>query len=75
MFSGFDEGPLDFLPTYRVVIDGDIYDEKRCPAWTDRVLWKVRVRLCSRVFACVYVCLRVFTRTHFCTSLHGFIRF
>lgn len=27
---------------YRVAVGGDTYDEKRCPSWTDRVLWRVK---------------------------------
>ena len=41
-FGGFEEGALQFRPTYRVVVGSDAYDPKRCPAWTDRVLWKHR---------------------------------
>jgi hypothetical protein len=42
-FGGFDEAPLRFRPTYRVIVGEDRYDPKRCPAWTDRVLWRERV--------------------------------
>ena len=42
-FSGFDEGPLHFYPTYKFDPGTDTYDtskKKRSPSWTDRVLWR-----------------------------------
>lgn len=42
-FEGFAEGPLNFLPTYKLQRGGDLYDpgpKRRIPAWTDRVLYK-----------------------------------
>ncbi|XP_057237528.1 inositol polyphosphate 5-phosphatase K isoform X1 [Malurus melanocephalus] len=50
----FKEGPLQFKPTYKFDLDSDVYDtrekkslfwfneKKRKPAWTDRILWKVK---------------------------------
>jgi hypothetical protein len=43
VFSNFNEGPLHFKPTYKYDPGTDIYDtskKKRCPSWTDRILWK-----------------------------------
>ncbi|KAH8830391.1 SacI homology domain-containing protein [Flagelloscypha sp. PMI_526] len=42
-FSGYDEGPLLFRPTYRYDVGTDTYDtseKMRVPAWTDRILYK-----------------------------------
>ncbi|KAL3992343.1 hypothetical protein ACER0C_011968 [Sarotherodon galilaeus] len=41
----FEEGPLDFQPTYKFDRNSDTYDtsaKKRKPAWTDRILWRLR---------------------------------
>ncbi|VUZ46885.1 unnamed protein product [Hymenolepis diminuta] len=43
VFDGFSEGPLRFAPTYRYDLFCDSYDtseKQRCPAWTDRILWR-----------------------------------
>ena len=47
MFQGFEEGELNFLPTYKFIPGTDEYDNRpdkklRPPAWCDRVLWRVR---------------------------------
>eukprot|EP01103_Thecamoeba_quadrilineata_P007170 TRINITY_DN1696_c0_g1_i1.p1 TRINITY_DN1696_c0_g1~~TRINITY_DN1696_c0_g1_i1.p1 ORF type:complete len:669 (+),score=118.43 TRINITY_DN1696_c0_g1_i1:1842-3848(+) len=41
-FIGFQEGKINFSPTYRFIRGSKIYnDEKqRIPSWCDRVLWK-----------------------------------
>ncbi|KAK7054247.1 inositol polyphosphate phosphatase [Favolaschia claudopus] len=42
-FSGYDEGPLLFRPTYRYDLGTDNYDtseKMRIPAWTDRILYR-----------------------------------
>ncbi|KAM6459117.1 inositol polyphosphate 5-phosphatase K isoform 2-T2 [Liasis olivaceus] len=41
----FLEGPLEFKPTYKFDLHSDEYDtseKKRKPAWTDRILWRVK---------------------------------
>ncbi|XP_025961379.2 inositol polyphosphate 5-phosphatase K isoform X2 [Dromaius novaehollandiae] len=46
----FIEGPLQFKPTYKFDLYSDVYDtseKKRKPAWTDRILWRVK-SLCQR---------------------------
>ncbi|KAM4796806.1 inositol polyphosphate 5-phosphatase K isoform 2-T2 [Rhinophrynus dorsalis] len=43
--QGFLEGPLKFKPTYKFDMNSDVYDtsnKKRKPAWTDRILWKMK---------------------------------
>ncbi|KAI5622596.1 inositol polyphosphate 5-phosphatase K isoform X2 [Silurus asotus] len=41
----FMEGPLNFPPTYKFDVGTHTYDtsaKKRKPAWTDRILWRLR---------------------------------
>ncbi|XP_077468189.1 inositol polyphosphate 5-phosphatase Ka [Stigmatopora argus] len=54
LLQEFEEGPLDFQPTYKFDVNTDTYDsrryrtwfafttKKRKPAWTDRILWRLR---------------------------------
>ncbi|KZV34542.1 type I inositol 1,4,5-trisphosphate 5-phosphatase 2-like [Dorcoceras hygrometricum] len=47
VFDGWNEGAIDFAPTYKYEIDSDRYvgecskegEKKRSPAWCDRILW------------------------------------
>ena len=41
--QGFDEGPLNFRPTFKFDSDCDVYDtspKQRIPSWTDRILYR-----------------------------------
>uniref|UniRef100_A0A7S4NMY5 Inositol polyphosphate-related phosphatase domain-containing protein n=1 Tax=Guillardia theta TaxID=55529 RepID=A0A7S4NMY5_GUITH len=45
--QGFEEGPLEFPPTYKFDPQSDIYDSSkkaRIPAWTDRILFRAKKR-------------------------------
>ncbi|XP_051934941.1 inositol polyphosphate 5-phosphatase Ka isoform X1 [Hippocampus zosterae] len=54
LLQEFEEGPLDFQPTYKFDVNTDTYDsrlyrtwfaftsKKRKPAWTDRILWRLQ---------------------------------
>ncbi|KAJ0968130.1 hypothetical protein J5N97_025047 [Dioscorea zingiberensis] len=47
IFDGWKEGPIDFPPTYKYVLNSNRYvgenaregEKKRSPAWCDRILW------------------------------------
>jgi len=40
-FGGFNESKINFKPTYKFIPESGEYDEKRRPAWTDRILYKL----------------------------------
>jgi len=43
-FTGFKESKISFKPTYKFIPESEqIYDEKRRPAWTDRIIHKIFV--------------------------------
>jgi hypothetical protein len=37
---GFQEGKIEFAPTYKINKIGTDYNSKRVPAWTDRVIFR-----------------------------------
>jgi len=42
-FQDFNEGPIDFPPTYKYNIGSNVYDtseKARTPSYTDRILWR-----------------------------------
>ena len=43
MFPGYDEAPIEFMPTYKRSKDGEGYANKKdqCPSYTDRILYRV----------------------------------
>ncbi|XP_075220545.1 inositol polyphosphate 5-phosphatase K-like isoform X2 [Lycorma delicatula] len=40
-FSELQEAPPDFPPTFKFIKNSSLYDPKRRPAWTDRILYRV----------------------------------
>ncbi|TYJ52019.1 hypothetical protein B9479_007396 [Cryptococcus floricola] len=40
-FAGFEEGAIDFAPTFKYVHGSSTFDFKRAPAYTDRVLYSL----------------------------------
>ncbi|XP_066507556.1 inositol polyphosphate 5-phosphatase K isoform X3 [Hoplias malabaricus] len=47
LLQEFEEGPLQFKPTYKFDRFSETYDtsgKKRKPAWTDRILWRIKPR-------------------------------
>lgn len=51
ILSDFNEGTIDFLPTFKYLIGSNQHNVKRDPAWCDRVLWKGPASL-SRYGSC-----------------------
>ncbi|KAG2456758.1 CC138 protein, partial [Polypterus senegalus] len=45
IFAGFQEGVLNFPPTYKFDVGSNVHDtsmKMRKPAWTDRILWRIK---------------------------------
>ncbi|XP_072839388.2 phosphatidylinositol 4,5-bisphosphate 5-phosphatase A [Pogona vitticeps] len=45
VLKGFQEGALNFPPTFKFDVGTNMYDtsaKKRKPAWTDRILWRIK---------------------------------
>lgn len=47
VFENFEEGRLNFVPTYKYQPGTDVYEQRpdkklRAPAWCDRILWMVK---------------------------------
>ncbi|CAM6093328.1 unnamed protein product [Calypogeia fissa] len=41
VLHGFKEGEINFAPTFKMQREAkDVYDQKRMPAWCDRILWR-----------------------------------
>jgi hypothetical protein len=40
VLSNFKEGNINFAPTYKYLDHLEAYDEKRIPAYCDRILWE-----------------------------------
>ncbi|OAD73140.1 hypothetical protein PHYBLDRAFT_96484, partial [Phycomyces blakesleeanus NRRL 1555(-)] len=43
VFSGYEEGPITFMPTYKYDNGTNVYDtseKQRVPGWTDRIIFK-----------------------------------
>ncbi|KAJ1919207.1 hypothetical protein H4219_002154 [Mycoemilia scoparia] len=41
-FGYFNESPINFDPTFKVVVGKSEYNPQRSPAWTDRILWATK---------------------------------
>lgn len=64
-FVGFEEGPINWAPTYKYDAGVDQYDSselKRIPAWTDRIVW--RAQEASAIQNLLYTRCEIMTSDH-----------
>ena len=45
ILADFNEGPIEFLPTFKYLIGSNQHNVRRDPAWCDRILWKGHIIL------------------------------
>lgn len=67
VFQGFEEGVLEFPPTYKYQPGTDVYDRRpekkiRAPAWCDRVLWRAANK--AAVKQLTYTCAQLHPSDH-----------
>lgn len=61
LFAGFQEGLINFPPSYRFDIGTSNYDtskKQRVPSWTDRVIYKGNQDLMQKSYGCIENCLK-----------------
>jgi len=54
-FAGFEEGPVNFHPSYKYDPGTDVFDtseKRRSPAWCDRILWRSGDKLEQLTYNC-----------------------
>ena len=50
VFSSFNEEPINFRPTYKLIKGTSTYELSRLPAWCDRIIYRVRPSLVFEAF-------------------------
>lgn len=67
VFHGFEEGALNFLPTYKYDVGSDTYDsseKQRIPSWTDRILYLQNPEGAHRLKQTMYARAELTTSDH-----------